>query len=149
MPFMLLMAGRAMDLLGRVASRGLEGVWAERARWLVPGGLFALFSIYTLTQSLPAQARSYVDYNDISGESLREVEGAHLTNAIVFVALEPSRPDRDYGKVFFANDPLLQGNVVYARDRGAAANRYLASRFPGRTAYWLPLHGPPQAGAGP
>jgi hypothetical protein len=149
MPFMLLMAGRGMDLLGRVASHTLEGVWAARVRWLVPGGLFALFSVYTLTQTLPAQARSYVDYNDISGDAVREVEGAHLTNAIVFVALEPSRPNRDYGKVFFANDPLLQGNIVYARDRGAAANRHLASLFPGRAAYWLPLQGPPQPGPGP
>ena len=149
MPFLLLMAGRGLDLLGKVASRALGGAWEVRARWLVPGTLFALFSIYTLAQSLPVQARSYVDYNDISAQPLREVADARLRNALVFVALDPARTNRDYGKVFFANDPLLRGNVVYARDRGADANRYLASLVPGRMAYWLPLEGPPQPGFGP
>ena len=146
---MLLMAGRGMDLLGRISASVLEGAWAARARWLVPGALFALFTIYALTQTLPAQAHFYTDYNDISAEAVDQVENAHLTNAIVFVALEQSRPDRDYGKVFFANDPLLQGDVIYARDLGQANNAYLVSRLPGRVPYYLPLEGPPKPGVGP
>jgi len=138
-----------MDLLGKVASRGLVATWSARTRWLVPGTLFALFSVYALAQSLPVQARSYVDYNDISAQPLREVANARLRNALVFVALDPARTNRDYGKAFFANDPLLKGSVVYARDLGPEANRYLASLFPGRTVYWLPLVGPPQPGVGP
>jgi hypothetical protein len=149
MPFLLLMAGRGLDLLGRVASSGLDRSVSGRVRWLVPGVLFAVMSVYGLGQTLPVQARSYVDYNDISAQPLREVQAAHLSNALVFVALEPTRSNRDYGKVFFANDPLLQGNVVYARDMGPEANRYLASLFPGRSVYWLPLVGPPRAGVGP
>jgi hypothetical protein len=116
---------------------------------VVPGVLFALMSVYGLAQSLPVQARSFVDYNDISAQPLREVQAAHLTNALVFVALEPTRSNRDYGKVFFANDPLLGGAVIYARDMGPDANRYMAGLFPGRTAYWLPLEGPPEVGVGP
>jgi hypothetical protein len=149
LPFMLLMAGRGMDLLGRITASVLKGAWAARARWLLPGAIFALFTVYALTQTLPAQAHFYTDYNDISAEPVQQVENAHLTNAIVFVALEQSRPDRDYGKVFFANDPLLQGDVIYARDLGKANNEYLVSRLPGRVPYYLPLDGPPKPGVGP
>jgi hypothetical protein len=35
------------------------------------------------------------------------------------------------------------------RDLGAEANRYLTTKFPDRTPYWLPLDGPPQPGIGP
>ena len=76
---MLLMAGRGMDLLGRISASVLEGAWAARARWLVPGALFALFTIYALTQTLPAQAHFYTDYNDISAEAVDQVENAHLS----------------------------------------------------------------------
>src|SRR5205807_78097 len=108
MPFMLLMAGRGLDLLGRVAALAAKddssrptvhpahrsGAWASRVRWLVPGGLFALFTVYTLTQTLPAQAHFYTNYNDISAEPVQQVENAHLKNAVVFVALNKTRPDR-------------------------------------------------------
>jgi hypothetical protein len=149
LPFMLLISGRGMDLLGRITASQLKGAWAARARWFVPGVLFALFTTYSLTQTLPAQAQFYTDYNDISAEPVEQVENAHLTNAVVFVALEKTRPDRDYGKVFFANDPLLRGDVIYARDLGPANNAYLVSRLPGRVPYYLPLEGPPVPGVGP
>jgi hypothetical protein len=149
MPFLLLMAGRGVDLLGRLASSSVTGMRARRLRWLVPGAVFALFGLFALTQSLPQQVREYTGYNDITAKPLRYVQQAGLKNALVFTALEPSRPNRDYGKVFFANDPLLGGDVIYVRDLGAEANRYLTTKFPDRTPYWLPLDGPPQPGVGP
>jgi 4-amino-4-deoxy-L-arabinose transferase-like glycosyltransferase len=149
MPFLLLMAGRGLDLLGRVAARVTGPAWRGRAGWLVPGALFALFSLYTLTQGIPWQANVHRGYNDITPDALVRAESAGLSNALVFVALEPSRPNRDYGKVFFANDPLLRGPVVYARDLGGEANARLAMLYPDRRAYWLPLDGPPVPGVGP
>ncbi|MEO8286314.1 MAG: hypothetical protein ABI670_07730 [Chloroflexota bacterium] len=149
MPFMLLMAGRGFDLLGVIAARALPAARAAGVRWAVPGVLFGILSVYTLTQSLPDQANTYTDYNDISVQPLEYVQDAHLTDALVFVALDPSRRNRDYGKAFFANDPMLRSPVVYARDMGAEANRYLAGLFPTRKPYWLPLDGPPQPGVGP
>ena len=47
------------------------------------------------------------------------------------------------------DDPLLQGDRIYARDLGPARNRGLAGLFPARISYWLPLDGPPQPGVGP
>lgn len=149
MPFLLLMAGRGMDLLGRIAVPMVAQVWARQVRWLVPAVVFTLFTAYALTQTLPAQVKTYTDYNDISGESLQVVAKAHLTNALVFVALDPDQPNRDYGKAFFATDPMLEGNIVYVRDLGFDANQYYASLFPDRKPYWLPLVGDPQEGVGP
>ena len=92
---------------------------------------------------------SYRDYNGISASALRNAQDAGLTNALVFVELDPAKPNRDYGKVFFANDPLLRGNIIYARDLGAKQNKTLAEQFPDRTPYWLPLDGPPIQGTAP
>ena len=149
MPFMLLMAGRGMDLIGRIVSRALSGVWPTRVRWFAPGLLFVLFSLYSLTQTLPALATQYHDYNDISVEAIDQANAAHLKNALLFVALEPTRTNRDYGKVFFANDPLMGGDVIYVRDLGKAANADLLNSYPGRAPYYLPLQGPPIPGVGP
>jgi 4-amino-4-deoxy-L-arabinose transferase-like glycosyltransferase len=149
MPFLLLLAGRGLDLLGRLAGIGLGGALAARLRWGAPGVLFAVLALYNVTQSIPYQVTQYRDYNGISATALRNSEDAGLKNALVFVALDPTKPNRDYGKVFFANDPLLRGDVVYARDLGPDRNRGLVALFPGRTPYWLPLDGPPQAGVGP
>lgn len=149
MPFLLLMSGRGMDLLGRMSMPKVAQIWERQVRWVVPAVLFALFTIYALTQSLPQEIKTYTDYNDISGESLQEVAQAHLSNALVFVALDPEQPNRDYGKAFFGTDPMLEGNIVYVRDLGYDANQYFASLFPGRKAYWLPLVGVPQEGFGP
>lgn len=149
MPFMLLMAGRGMDLLGRIVSRALSGVWPTRVRWFAPGILFVLFSLYSLFQTLPALATQYHDYNDISVDAINQVNAAHLKDALLFVALEPSRTNRDYGKVFFANDPLMGGDVIYVRDLGKAANTDLLNSYPGRVPYYLPLQGPPVPGVGP
>ena len=118
-------------------------------RWLVPLGLLIVLGLYSVSQTLPFQVAQYRDYNGISASALREAERANLKNALVFVALDPAKPNRDYGKVFFANDPLLQGDRVYARDMGPTRNKALAGQFPDRTPYYLPLSGPPQPGVGP
>jgi 4-amino-4-deoxy-L-arabinose transferase-like glycosyltransferase len=146
MPFLLLVAGRGLDLLGRLASRALGPERRPRTRWLVPGVVVALLGLYNVFQTIPVQVIAYRDYNGISVAALHNAEDAGLKNALVFVELDPAKPNRDYGKVFFANDPLLQGNIVYARDLGAAKNATLAAQFPGRMPYWLPLNGPPSPG---
>ncbi len=149
MPFLLLMAGRGMDLLGRAAAHLFSGIWAQRVRWVVPATILVLFSLYTLTQTMPEQVQEYTNYNDVSAESVNAVSKAGLTNALIFVALDPDQKNRDYGKVFFANDPFLEGNIVYVRDLGLDANTYYASLYPSRQPYYLPLTGPPKPGVSP
>jgi hypothetical protein len=154
LPFLLLLSGRGIQWLGEIAAGVLARPAAApalrlRAAWAIPSGFIALLLVFNLAQVLPGQWRAYTGYNDVSGDSLRRVAAAHLDHALVFVALQPAYPRRDYGKVFFANDPLLQGPVVYARDLGPEHNQYLRSLFPDRAAYYLPLIGPPQPGVGP
>ncbi len=153
LPFVLLLSGRGVQWLGQAAAAVLGGVGRVLhpvgAGPVIPALLIGLLMIFNLAQVLPGQWRAYTGYNDVSADSLRRVAAAHLNRALVFVALQPAYPRRDYGKVFFANDPLLQGPVVYARDLGPDHNRFLLNAFPGRTAYYLPLEGPPQPGVGP
>jgi len=149
MPFLLLMAGRGLDFLGRVAASFAGSRLASQLRWAVPGVIFGVLTLYTLTQSIPYWAENYKDYNGISAEPLRAAQAANLKNALIFVQLDPAKPNRDYGKVFAANDPLLGGDQVFARDLGPAKNRSLLGYFPGRQPYYLPLEGPPRPGFGP
>jgi hypothetical protein len=155
MPFLLLIAGRGVDVLGKVAHRCALAVvpngraLASRLTWVVPGLIAGMLSMYNLTQTEPHQFGLYRGYNDITPSALRKAEAAHLSNALVFVQLRPPPHSlRDYGKVFFANDPLLRGNIVYARDLGREANLSLLPMFSGRQPYWLPLDGPPVPGVG-
>jgi hypothetical protein len=153
LPFLLLLAGRGIQWLGQavaaVVSRGpAAATEAGRAAW-VPGAVVGLLILFNVAQVLPGQWRAYTGYNDVSADSLRRVAAAGLDRALVYVALQPAYPRRDFGKVFFANDPLLRGPVVYARDLGPDHNRALLTAFPDRSAYYLPLVGPPQPGVGP
>jgi hypothetical protein len=154
LPFLLLLSGRGIQWLSEAAA-GVLGRGAATVAWLpgaakaIPGAGVVLLLVFNLAQVMPGQWRTYTGYNDVSGDSLRRVAAAHLDHALVFVALQPAYPRRDYGKVFFANDPLLQGPILYARDLGPEHNRYLLSLFPDRTAYYLPLIGPPRTGVGP
>ncbi|HEX6606953.1 MAG TPA: hypothetical protein VF276_08580, partial [Chloroflexia bacterium] len=193
LPFLLLLSGRGVQLLGRGAevllaaysngrqaglkpaptaqpgqqaglkpaptaqnhSNGLPGsgvLSGRRAAWAalaVPALAVGLLIVFNLAQVMPGQVRAYTGYNDVDASALQRVEAAHLNHAVVFVALNPAFPRRDYGKVFFANDPLLRGPVVYARDVGAGGNAALLSSFPDRQPYYLPLDGPLQPGTGP
>jgi len=150
MPFLLLIAGRGLDLVGKVAGGVVSGSdYASRLRWAVPAAIFAVGTLYALTQSIPYWANSYKDYNGISAEPLQAAERANLKNALIFVQLDPSKSNRDYGKVFPANDPLLRGDRVYVRDLGPQRNKGLLGYFPGRQPYYLPLEGPPRPGVGP
>jgi hypothetical protein len=109
----------------------------------------SLLIVFNLAQVMPGQVRAYTGYNDVDASALQRVEAAHLDHAVVFVALNPAFPRRDYGKVFFANDPLLRGPVVYVRDVGAGGNASLLPSFPDRRPYYLPLDGPLQPGTRP
>ncbi len=154
LPFLLILSGRGVAVLGEAAARSLRA-WGARlgaarlAAGFVPLLVFGPCVLYDLAQVLPGQVRAYTGYNDVTASSLQRVAAAHLDHALVFVALQPDYPRRDYGKVFFANDPLLRGPVVYVRDLGAARDRGLLGYFPDRQPYYLPLDGPPRPGVGP
>ena len=67
-------------------------------------------------------------YGNFKADILKAVKKAEITNAIVFV------PNTSYGGVFPANAPLLNGDVIYARDLGER-NRLLMEYYPDRDYY--------------
>jgi len=115
----------------------------ERLRVTVPmtsvavGALLVALVGYNLAFYLPGQWELYHGYNYTNRDRLDVVASNDIHNAVVFVDPGPWYAWWDYGSVFSANDPLLQGDVIYARDLGDAADRQVEQDFPTRSAYLL------------
>lgn len=136
LPMLLLLTARGILLLPQLAQEVMKfrmGAVAGGITALLMAGLIS----YNLIYYMPIQWGLYKDYNFVSPKALRLVEGAGLKNALVFVEHEPTWQWWNYGAVFSANSPLLDSNVVYARDLGDEANERLMPFFPGRQYYRL------------
>lgn len=101
----------------------------------LPVILLSALLVFNLRFYLPAQIPLYQGYNFSSAAELHTVQNAGIHHAIVFVA-SPDNKWTDYGNVFFANDPRLNGDIIYARDEGPD-DSLLFRYFPGRTHYRL------------
>ncbi|HEX6507110.1 MAG TPA: hypothetical protein VF221_05705, partial [Chloroflexota bacterium] len=64
------------------------------------------------------------------------VQQAGIHHALIFVVSNPAYEWWSYGAVFSSNSPLLDGDIVYARDEGAS-NHQLMAEYPGRSYYLL------------
>jgi hypothetical protein len=91
---------------------------------------------YNVTVYLPAQIPIYRGYNYTSAASIDAVQHAGIHHALIFVVSTPSYAWWSYGAVFSSNSPLLDGDIVYARDQGAS-DRELMRAYPGRSYYRL------------
>lgn len=131
----------ALSLLG---ARGIvwlwdaAGIWLQRrniaAGWprlaipVVVAGLVA----YNLFVTLPSEADRYRDWNGVHRQDLEVVRSADLENALVFAP----RPNwQAYAPLFLENSTTLDGDVIYAVDRGEDRNRVLMRDFPDRRYY--------------
>ncbi|TAK24714.1 MAG: hypothetical protein EPO26_05745 [Chloroflexota bacterium] len=85
---------------------------------------------------LPRWLGQLQGYNYINGDPIAAVAAAGISHAIVLV--DPGQPNQwwNYGMVFSANDPLLAGPILFARDLGPL-NRDLLERYPDRSVYRL------------
>ena len=90
-----------------------------------------------LAENIPRQVALHRGYNYIDGRRQAIVRAAGLHQALVLVPTSQPLAWWDYGSVFSANDPLLSGDVIYARDLGPYANQRTQAAFPDRTAYLL------------
>jgi hypothetical protein len=86
---------------------------------------------------LPRQVELHRGYNHVSGYRQAVVRRADIHNALVLVPTSQLLAWWDYGSVFSANDPLLRGDVIYARDLGTEGNQGTLAAFPERAAYRL------------
>lgn len=138
----------AIPWLALLTARGLEELyrWPLRLPWiapsdrlaalLVPTLLGAALLIYNLRVYLPAQVPIYHGYNFSSAASIDAVQRAGIHHALIFVASNPPGQWWSYGEVFSSNSPLLDTDVVYARDLGRS-DRNLIRLYPGRHYYRL------------
>jgi hypothetical protein len=132
-----LLTARGLEELYRLPLRlGLTAVPDRLAALLLPTLLLALLFPYNLEAYWPSQLPLYHGYNFTSAGSLDAVRNAHLRHALVFVVSNPPNQWWSYGAVFPANSPLLNGDIIYARDLGSQ-NKVLATEFPGRATYRL------------
>jgi hypothetical protein len=132
-----LLTARGFEELYRLPMRlGWTGAPDRLAALLLPTLLLALLFPYNLEAYWPTQLPLYHGYNFTSADSLDAVQNAHVHHALVFVVSNPPTQWWSYGAVFPANSPLLNSDVVYARDLGSG-NKVLAAEFPGRATYRL------------
>jgi hypothetical protein len=90
---------------------------------------------YNLIFYLPGQWPLYRGYNYVNHRRLDAVAAAGIHHALVFANTTSQYAWWDYGMVFSANDPLLQGDVIYARDLGDQQNCQLRADYPDRS-FW-------------
>ncbi|MBI4505651.1 MAG: glycosyltransferase family 39 protein, partial [Chloroflexi bacterium] len=126
----------SLGFLALLSARGvatLHAALAASALRRLPSALLAALVLANVATYLPEQVALHRGYNYVDAGPQRAVERAGLSNALVFIA-QRGEPWEwwHYGMLFSANDPLLAGPVVFARDRGPESNRALLARFPGR-----------------
>lgn len=131
-----------------LAARGVE----ELVRWpmrlplrLPPNRLAALCApllltlallLYNVTFYLPAQIALLRSYNGVGPAPLESVQRANVHHALIFTVNWPPTNSAPYGNVFWANSPLLGGDIVYALDKGRADSE-LMRLDPSRSFYRL------------
>jgi hypothetical protein len=117
------------DLAGRAFSR--LGVTGWVIRFAAPAGLAMLVG-YNLLVTMPDEADRYRGWNGVTDADLERLGEEDLANALVFVP----RPNwQAYAPLFLANSMDLDGDVVYAVDRGDDRNPILMRDFPNRSYY--------------
>jgi 4-amino-4-deoxy-L-arabinose transferase-like glycosyltransferase len=121
-------SGRTRSLLRRRSTPASASCFVLLVAGLIAGNLF---------QNIPRQIDLHRGYNSVDGRRQAIVWAAGLHHALVLVPTTQPSAWWDYGSVFSANDPLLSGDVIYARDLGPLANRRTLAAFPDRTAYLL------------
>lgn len=137
-PLLLLTARGIVELVrlpGRLAPR-LHLAQDRTLAAFFPLIVMVALVLYGVRWYLPGQIPLYQNYNYSSDAGLQAVAQAHVHHAIVFVVSNPPGFWSSYGNVFFANNPLLHGNIIYARDE-VPDKQLLYRYFPGRAHYRL------------
>jgi len=141
--FLVLLTARGLDVALDLGRRGMgdPAVLIARAPSVVAPALVYLLAAaliaFNLWFYLPGQWQLYQGYNYVNRAKVDAVAASGIHNALVFADVGKQYEWWEYGMVFSANDPLLRGDVVYARDLGDAEDQKLLADFPGRSYYRL------------
>ncbi len=139
--FLLILTARGVRELANLwpSIIGHFGVWRvlpHRAGPIVVYGFLGVMVLHNLALYLPQQWIIHHGYNYVNRGSVHTVQEHSLTNAIVFTEVGQWFEWWNYGEVFSSNSPLLEGDVIYARDLGES-NRILMDEYPDRNFYSL------------
>lgn len=145
--FLLLLTARGVEELVGIIQRGGEerkdsfwyplGRGQRLASFVAAYGLVIALVAFNAVFYFPGQWQLYHGYNYVNHSKLAAVAAAGIHHAVVFADVGPAYAWWEYGMVFSANDPLLHGDVIFARDLGAVKDRELMADFPGRSFYRL------------
>ncbi|HEX5166619.1 MAG TPA: glycosyltransferase family 39 protein, partial [Thermomicrobiales bacterium] len=122
----------AAYLAERLRRNGLTWQTAQATSSLAILLVVTLLSLHSARNFSQARFDEFHNWYGINRDGIETVQSANLSNAIVFVTA-PSWTV--YAPFFLESAPALDGDVIYAIDRGPDANRRLLADFPGREAY--------------
>jgi hypothetical protein len=108
----------------------------RRAAWFATAALLGALLAVNLLGYLPSVLSASRGFNGVSRTRLDLVGRAQVGRALVFVT-QRGVDWQPYGSVFPANGPLLDGEVIFARDLGEAENARLIALHPDRQPYLL------------
>lgn len=128
LPAFILLTVRGVDAAARFPSR------FPQARQKAILFILLLLILGNIVLYLPAQFKLHQGYNFISRAGLDLVATQAIRPALVFITGDNSLW-WEYGQFFSGNTPWLDGEIIYARDLGDAANRQLIELYPERHIY--------------
>ncbi len=133
---MLLSARGLVQTAGLVSwlLRMLVPAWQTGRSWVGALAVLVVFGLASnsLAGFVPTEFGHFVNWYNIEGSGLRQIQAAGLRNSVVFI---PTTDWPQYAPFFSQNKPTLDGDVVYASDRGPERNAELMALFPGRKFY--------------
>jgi 4-amino-4-deoxy-L-arabinose transferase-like glycosyltransferase len=132
----VIMAGMSKEIVAKRLNIPLWSAKGWQPSGALAGGLIltALLS-YNLFAYLPGQITQYRNYNYVNADAQETILGYDLRQALVFVEDDPEWYWWKYGQLFSANTPLLDSEIIFARDLGEVKNQELMAAFPDRTPY--------------
>lgn len=135
-PPMVILIARGVELAPLLWSRlaGRDDIETKVSRYLAV--LICVCALFCAAYFFPQQLKEY----ERSSPNVRQsIEEGNIDNAIVFINYFSAC--MGYGEGFWRNDPSLEGNIIYAHDRGNA-NTLLMKEYPGRRYYrYFPAQG--------
>jgi len=136
-PWLCLLTMRGFQELYRLPLRvRLEGEPRPVAAALLPAGLAVVLAINSMVNYVPGTISLLTRFDSGATVAIDTAARHHLHDALVF-QVQPSRQAWwPYGGVFNQNSPLLDGNIIWARDE-RNRDRRLMRLYPHRRYYRL------------
>jgi len=132
-PWLCILAARGVKTLVCWPSAWLSRSRFQPAAALFPAGFLATMLFFNVNYFLPTNV---LYYRNPAGAVAAAVQSAHIHHALIFQH-QNTPQDSEYEVIFSQNSPLLNGDIIWAIDRGIKANREAMRTHPGRSYYLM------------